>query len=228
MKQSKCLWLALAFLLQLVLAANAFAIALPDVSLSLGAAYPLHLQFGDNKATITTIESTSGNSLSSNSGMSILLLTVELSSLGTYLMMLLRSKTEGKECSTNGDEAGVVLLAGEFHVVLLNGNRLAALLLQPHVTIECATTKVKIEGLALGSFESTGTEATELTQLGYILKGNGAGKPALKEYINDEDKLSNALLLTNFGAGFFESSINIGEEITLTTLESKMFVITSR
>jgi hypothetical protein len=215
------------YLVMLVLAvsvAAASAETLPDVSIALGGSYPIHLLFKDNGKTASFFESVNGEGLESI-GFELLLLFANLSALGTYLASLLGVK----DCNTAGDAEGVILMNGEFHVVLLAGKtRLGLLLLQPKVTVECGASNLKFEGLLLASLQNTGSESTELAQFGAILKGNSKGKAELTKYINDSGTESVALYLSNFGTGFLESALDIEEEITMTTLESKMFVISPR
>jgi hypothetical protein len=232
MKRRGALWGLLVALASCVtVVATASAETLPDVSIALGGSYPIHSQFNDNGKTTSFIENTSGERISSSSGLSALLLMTELSSLGTYEVQLLAVKASAKSCNTSGDSSGVVLVSGTSHIVLLAGKTtLGLLFLQPKVTIACEGLNIKVEGSALASLQSTGTESTELTQVGGILKGvaGNKGKPELTKYINDEGTESTALLLSNFGTGFLESAQNVEEEITATTLEGKMFVISPR
>jgi hypothetical protein len=232
MKHLKLLGLAFVALCAFAVAATAAsAETLPDVSIALGGSYPIHMQFKDNGKTVSFLENTSGEKIESKAGLELLLLITELSSLGTYLVSFLESKSSGKNCNTEGDSTGVILVKGEFHVVLLAGKTtLGLLFLQPKETIKCEGLNVKVEGSALGSLQSTGTESTELTQVGGILKGvsGNKGKPELTKYINDSGTESTALLQSNFGTGLLESAENVQEETTATTLEGKMFVISPR
>ena len=56
------------------------AFALPDISITLGGAYPLHLNFADNGATSTRLESGSGTQLEGR-GVSILLFNGQINSV---------------------------------------------------------------------------------------------------------------------------------------------------
>jgi hypothetical protein len=212
-----------------VACAVASAETLPDVSVALGGSYPIHSQFSNNEKTKSLLEDTSGNRLESTGGLAMLMLMAELSSLGTYTATFSKVKTESRSCSTSGDASGVILVSGTGQMVLLAGKTtLGVLYLQPKVTIECEGVKVKVEGSALSSLQSTGTESTELSQLGGILKGAGKGKAELTKYINDSGTESAALLLANFGTGLLESDESVEEEVTATALEGKMFVISPR
>ncbi len=200
-------------------------IVLPDISIALGGSYPLHLNFEDNKKTVSSLETTGGSLLKSKSGLLVLFLISELSALGTFDALFLKVEQGTQECHSVGDSEGTVLLTGEFHVVL-GPSGLEALLLISEFEIICGKVKVKVKGSLLSTL-SAGTEAEELTETSSELKGK-AGKPTLTKYYNDEGKTVEALLLSNFGTGFLESDENVEEPVTLKVLESKMFTITGR
>ncbi len=63
-----------------VMAVSAFA--LPDISLTLGAAYPLHLNYLSNIAN-TTLDTAAGTELQGE-GLHVLFLIGELTALGTF------------------------------------------------------------------------------------------------------------------------------------------------
>jgi hypothetical protein len=215
-----------------IMATSAFA--LPDVSITLGGAYPIHLD-RTLLSTKTALETTSGSKLAGE-GLLVLFLFLELTSLGKFEALFLNVKEEGggaAKCNSTSDKTGEVLTKGTFHVVLLTNGSVKQLgdLLEPEeVKIECGEVKIKVKGTLLSPQLQEGTEATEFNTVLFALEGNGKGKQKQTKYLNDSGTESAALLLSNFGSGFLESNevLVAPTEITLLTLENKMFVITGR
>lgn len=67
----------------------------------------------------------------------------------------------------------------------------------------------------------------ELTEVGGKLEGS-KGKNTLTKYFNDEGHEVEAKLEANFGTGFIQTDVTVGEEIKIKALEGKMFEITGR
>jgi len=210
-------------------ATSASAFVLPDVSIALGGASPLHLNFADDSTTLTALEDTSGNKLEGKGVGVLLLLQAALGALGVFelhFLNVIESKTEEK-CKTGGDSAGEVLVTGEWHVVPISTTPLVngiAFLLIHLVVIECGTKKVDVKGCALAEILAKNSEDVESTK-GKI---NGAsGKAELTKYINDAGTGVKCELEEEFGNTkiFRQASekVNGGTEITLTALEGKMY-----
>jgi hypothetical protein len=212
-----------------IMATSAFA--LPDVSITLGGAYPIHL-VRTLLSTKTALETTSGSKLTGE-GILVLFLFPELTSLGKFEALFLNVEEGTTKCESTGDKTGEVLTKGTFHVVLLTNGSVKQLgdLLEPEeVKIKCGEVSIKVKGSLLSPQQQEGTEATEFNTVLFLLQGNGKGKQLQTKYLNDSGTESAALLLSNFGSGFLESNevLVAPTEITLLTLENKMFVITGR
>jgi hypothetical protein len=201
------------------------ASALPDVSLTLGGAYPLHLNFADNGNTPWRFSTAGGNTFE-GSGFSELHLFTELSALGTYRLDLLNAKRNGVNCNSTGDAAGVVLESGEVHVVLTRGGILANLFLISQYEIECGALSILIRGSYLVRLNA-GKESEALTSETEDLTGS-KDKQELSEYLNSGGTAIKAKLETEEGAGFTAADEDVEEEYALTVLGSNMFVITGR
>lgn len=227
MRHLKILGVALVAMFALGITATS-AFALPDISIALGGAYPIHLQFGDNGKTKSLLETITGAALHGE-GLLLLLLTKELSSLGTYEALFLNvigPLPKTTNCNTEGDKKGEVLTTGTFHVVYIKLTPLTlgiAFLTAP-VTIKCEKTTTKVEGCALSTLEAA---EGELTKVSGELKGE-KGKNNLTKYFNSEGKEVECKLLSNFGTGNQQSDEVVAEPIPLEVLEGKMFEITGR
>ena len=161
MKQLKLLGLALVAMFALGITVTS-AFALPDISITLGGAYPLHLNFADNGATVTKLESGAGTQLEGK-GVSILLLTGELTALGTFRADFLNVTRSGTNCNSVGDATNVVLTEGSFHIVYTNLSplTLGTLFLPKTVIIDCGKLEIEVKGDVIAGMNGIGTEATE-------------------------------------------------------------------
>jgi hypothetical protein len=222
-----CTLLAFAFM-----SANALAsVSLPDISITLvGGAYPIHAQA--TAASAPTTLSTANGSVLTGTGVTVLLLTTELSALGTFTMDYTNNLQAGSsnKCNSVGDAAGLVLMGGEFHVVPigLSPLKLGILFLVSSFTVLCESgLEIEIKGNFLGTLSKIGTEATELTEPFSAIEGE-RGKQAISEYYNDGGTRILAKLTSESGAGPMASAINIGPELGLAVLGSQMIVITNR
>jgi hypothetical protein len=217
-----------------VLTTSASALELPDVSIALSEAYPLHLDV--TYLTTSDIENISSEGLESkesNGGSVLLLLLVNtLTTLGTYSLLFTKIHLvkEGKEesiCSSEGDPTtnGEVLEGGTFHIVFRSTSPLSRgiLFLEREIKVTCGTVKIKIKGSMLARLEQpSGTEETTLLLTSIT---GSAGKPTNTAYLNDSGETEHAELLSNFGTGFVELALNIVKPADLHALEGKMFTI---
>ena len=201
------------------LATSAFA--LPDISLTLGGAYPLHLAWKS-----TTVATKVSNPVETLSGVGFLLeLSLsELGSLGELNSFIFTNVVNEKDESCEGLRDGY-----EWHIVYssLNPLKLGILFLIPETPVKCGVVDVKIKGSALGAVSGIGEELTELTFMEVTLTGNGKGKPTYKTYWNGAGEEKSAQTLINFGTGYKEAALEVGTMVP-TALEGKMFVITNR
>jgi hypothetical protein len=194
MRQLKILGAALVAIFALGITATSALAILPDLhclkSEEPGTTKcPVHLHFADNGVTKTELQSTAGGKLEGK-GVSILLLTTELSSLGTFgaIFLAVEWKKESTKCNTKGDAAGAVVTKGAFHVVYwsLSPLRVGIAFLPEEVTIECGVNKtIKVEGCALSTAEPKKPFESELdvTNIDGALEGSG-GKNALTAFDN--------------------------------------------
>jgi hypothetical protein len=200
---------------------------LPDISVTLtGGKYPVHA-VGSLATAVTTLSSASGAVLGGN-GVTLLLLTTELSGLGTFTADFtnVNNPNNKENCHSTGDVSGVVLLGGEFHLVL-SPNNLGILFLVSEFEITCGSLSLLVRGNLLGGLTNIGGEANELTGVGGVLEGK-EGKQNISEYFNDGGTKVKAKLETEAGAGFVASAENVTGELVLSVLGSQMIVITNR
>jgi hypothetical protein len=225
MRYLKILGVALVAMFSLgVTVTSAFA-TLPDISIALGGAYPIHLNFADNKETPTKLETTGGSKLEGK-GLLVLLLVTELSALGTFEALFLNVKEGAKECNSVGDKKEEVLTKGTFHIVYptLSPLTIGIAFLVEEVTIECAKVKVKVKGCALSSITHPKNSSEDVELITGALEGKN-GKNTLTKYDNDEGNSVECKLEANFGTGFLQAAEIVGEPIHIVSLESKMFTI---
>jgi hypothetical protein len=228
MRYLKLFGAAFSALLALGAAVTSPAVALPDLSLTLaGTSFPLVLDV--TLLNYTTTVSTSGGAAYTAGALLILLATRALSSLGTYEALFQSVVGAGEKCHSEGDPVAEVLTKGTYHLVYTSLSPLTLgllFLVQPY-EITCGMAgSATIRGSMLASL-SAGTEPTELTELTFLLAGNGLGKPSLTNYYNDGGTGVRPKLELNLGAGFVEAAQELGT-ILIRSLQSKMFVITNR
>jgi hypothetical protein len=238
MKRFKLFGVTLAALFMLGVAVATSALALPDVSLTLiGSAFPLNLKANQPKAK-TDLSNVIGEKLEGE-GVLLRLDLTALGHLGTFELLFTKIKQGTESCHSeeggSADPAGEVLMKGSWHVVytsLLGTPALALglLLLFTPLTLICGSKSIQLRGDTLMSVTSSsiGSEASELTAVGDVLEGNGAGAPNLSTYYNEGGTAVKAKLEANFGSGFKGGAWEIHEVVTSTAEGSNMFVITSR
>jgi hypothetical protein len=213
------------------MAASASAFTLPDISIALGGTYPLHAE-GSLPTTAATELSNAGGSVLTGEGVSLLLLTIELSNLGTFSSTFLKVRRAKEPCHSVGDEQGVVLVAGEFHIVLGPGGTkklLYILFLVTRFLIICESgLEVDVLGTELGTFALNGEVETEQYETARGKLTAKKGVPALSEYFNDGGTIVKTKLESESGGGFVKSAQNVEGELILTTLNGKMFTVTGR
>jgi hypothetical protein len=225
--------LLVAIVFGITVATSAFA--LPDLSVTLGGTYTLQL-FSTEIGVATKLSSTSGSKLKGE-GYLLILKAPELTSLGSFEAKFTEvTNTEGRSCNTIGTVEGSVITDGTYHLVYTSlagspqGLQLGTLFLPVTFEMECGKEQlIRVRGSALSSISRVGTEATELTEAGLSLTGNGAGVPTFKFWYNDAGVAQQAKLESNFGAGFVQAAEEIAEPLTLAVRSGgPMFVITRR
>ena len=237
MRHFKLLGVAVAALCMMGIATASSAFVLPDISLTLGGTYPLHLE-----VTLLTVRTALSNVVKetiTGEGLLVLYLLTALGHLGTFQALFTKTVKGIEPCfSEEGiskDPSGEILTKGSWHLVYTSlanstqGLQLGILYLVSPVKIKCGPIEINVKGDTLSSVDTlAGGEATEYTSLGGILKGDGEGHPNIKFFYNEGGTSVKAKLEANFGTGFKEAAEEISELVTVTALESNMFVVTSR
>jgi hypothetical protein len=208
------------------------AVNLPDISVTLtGGTYPLHLQ-----GTLPKISwrlGTASGVVWEGTGVTLLLLTTDLSALGkfTFDFTNMEEPKTGAKCNTAGDASGVVLESGEFHLVPLEVSAslpIGILFLVSEFEIKCAGSYEPIfRGDLLSGLEGIGTETTELTSLATTLEGE-LGKQNVNSYFNDGGTKIEPKFEIEEGAGFVAADIDLVGQLGLSVLGSQMIRITNR
>jgi len=113
-----------------------------------------------------------------------------------------KTSTEAK-CKTAGDEAGIILVLGTWHLVFDKRTPellTAVLFLIETVTLTCGVLKVEVKGTLLClELEVT---SSKVTHLFHCIQEKGVTKDPV--YFNSEEKEVKAALLCSFGAAFKE------------------------
>jgi hypothetical protein len=208
------------------------AVDLPDISVTLtGGIYPIHIQGTLPRAA--TRWGDSGGVILEGEGVTLLLLTTELSALGTFMLDYTNYEEPktGAKCQTAGDAAGVILVKGEFHLVPLEVSAalpLGILFLVSEFEFRCKESlEFEERGATLGTLENIGTENQELTTLATTLEGE-LGKPNVKSYFNDGGTKIEPKLEIELGTGFVAADLDVVGQLGLSVLGSQMIRITNR
>jgi hypothetical protein len=232
MKPSKRACAVLGTLLSMpTIATNAqAAVRLPDITVTLsGGAYPIYVEASLPNASVS-FGSSSGIAIEGK-GVTLLLLTSELSALGQFTAVITHYEEPlGGACNTPGDASGVILMHGEFHLVptSLSPLALGILFLVSEFFIECPVDgREAIFGRMLGGLNDIGSEATELTGFGTTLVGRDS-EQQLSEYYNDGGTRIRTKLISESSLGIDEIDENVEGDLGLSVLGSRMLVITNR
>lgn len=206
-------------------ATSAMAVTLPDIHVALNEAYPIHFNFESKTAPKTVLETTGGSKLE-GTGLSVLFLVTELSALGTFAVDFFKVLKGTTPCNSTGDAKEVVLLSGEFHLVTLAETPsliVGVLFLFKQLEIVCSKAKVEVRGALVSPVTLTGT-GDNVTGISTWLQGS-KGKAKTINYLNDAGGTETALLESEFGTGFLESSETTSEPVTVLVLNKKMVEI---
>jgi hypothetical protein len=160
----------------------------------------------------------------------LLLLTTELSALGTFVSRYGSVADGGNKCHTPGDSVGVVLLSGEFHVVRIESTplTLGLLFLPAEAEVLCeGGTSILVRGELVSSLESIGSEVSELIKVSSLFAGE-KGKNTLTKFFNGAGEEKTAELEAEAGEGFVQADIAMENEAILAVQGSKMLAITAR
>ncbi|HTZ86343.1 MAG TPA: hypothetical protein VMB05_06720, partial [Solirubrobacteraceae bacterium] len=216
-------------ILSLALASPALALELPDVHLLSGVSYPATGEGSLTGAEAVVLETELGEKLVAEE-VKANLTASELSALGllTLTFTNVREPKSATKCHTSGSAEGTVVLPGEYHFVYTSTTPLtiAMLLLFKELIAECNSSKLKVKVRAptLLKLEKV-VLGTELHEFGIQSKCSGKGKQELKEYLNDEAKLTKGTLTANFGLGFESACLKTEKELVVKM--NKMIGFTS-
>jgi hypothetical protein len=227
MRHLKVLGVALIAMFAFGLTATSAFATLPDLSIALGGAYPVHLQFNDVEKTGTRLNTTAGNKLSGK-GLLVLLLSTALSALGTFEALFLKVKNGTTACEQEGEKnKEEVLTSGEFHLVYptLSPLTLGIAFLLHLILIKCGAVKIHIEGCVVGKITHPEKASEDVELATGLLEGDKKGKNTITEYENEAGEKVKGILLANFGTGFLQAEEAVEEPVHLETLEKKMFTI---
>jgi hypothetical protein len=178
---------------------------------------------GESKTAKTELATISGSKLVGVGYLVQVFVTEDMQKLGKadVLFTQVKEPVSTKECKTEGDELGLVLINNaEWHLVLSPHGVLQILVLVPEFTITCGTLKIKVKGSALSSAEPFGKEVLETeefsgAQLCTFKEGKNTGKAELTEYLNGEGATVKAKLESNFGLAFEESCEQVEGKVKL-------------
>lgn len=220
-----CMALFAVFALAAAFTATSLA-ALPDVSVLSGETYPALGEGSVEGAEVGTLETELGEKLTS-SKVAVSAELLELSSLGPGALVFTgvtepKSKTS---CSTSGDPAGTVKLAGEYHVVNPSAGTPGVLILFKELVVECNSgkLKVKVRAPAVIKLEKV-TSGADASEYGLVSKCSGKGKQELKNYLNEEGVSTKGVLTANFGLGFESACDNVTKELVVKSTKMLNFV----
>ncbi|HLM84921.1 MAG TPA: hypothetical protein VK272_01895 [Solirubrobacteraceae bacterium] len=130
---------------------------------------------------------------------------------GTFHLAEKECASSGVKCTGRGDETGVILLSGGWHLVPSEG---PMVLLSPsELEFSCSVLSAKIKGTILSVVGPVAAKAKE-----YDLEYNeSAGTQELPEYENDSGTVVSTQLLASIGGGAFEETGVKAEEDKITT-----------
>jgi len=216
----------------LVVTATAFGVSLPDMHVLSGEAYSVTAE-GKLKGVEVAILLAALGKLTAEE-VRAKLVVESLDALGKAEFDFINVKeSKGKQtCHTKGDAEGVVLLIGEFHLVLTvsaTTGELAALILFTELTIECvkeigAGIKVFVRGPMLVKVIAPLNKDFTSFEVTVLCKEKDIQLPS--SYFTDEGKeLTKILLLADFGAGKENACELVKEPIKLEIQQKKMIEI---
>jgi hypothetical protein len=196
------------FAVSIAAVASASADELPQFSVETG----FEGKFGASKLNLT------GAAISSPKGE--FTGTATSKRLGGIAIQFLESSLGGKECKTEGDGAGVILVKGEWHLVPRPGSTtdplIAILIPRFHINCLFLNILVLIQGCILGLITPAGKDTTA-----YALNIKAPeNKQELLKFLNDEGKEVLCNLKAQVGTGAETEEVSQEtKEISLTTLK---------
>jgi hypothetical protein len=130
----------------------------------------------------------------------------------------------GEGCETEGSEEGLETLSGSASLVYVDKatKQVAALLTPSASVVRCAGEKLKVKGSLLIPLTPVNTKTSKP---GFILKKSGLAHNEITSYENEKGEIKKAFLEVNYGAGYFQCSLELngGKELQLTA--SKAFTL---
>lgn len=155
-----------------------------------------------------------------------------MADLGSARITLEGSELSGHKCYVEGDslENAVVLVGGEWHIVLDLSGRYMILVLVPEITIKCdgsVTFKLRGSELVLGLNGGMPLESGKeygSFALDWECEAAGSRKAKWKEYSNHEGRAALAKLEINAGLGWEEACEEVKGEFALSAEPSIEFM----
>ncbi len=135
--------------------------------------------------------------------------------LGKFTIDFKSCALGGKECHSEGDAEGVILVKGEYHLVRLGEEKAGVWFLVEPVKISCKflSTKTEVKGNVLGLIEPVNTAGTKFT----INVNVHESKQEWAEYENNEGVKEKAELLGSVNGGAFKAATEESSENKITT-----------
>ncbi len=137
--------------------------------------------------------------------------------LGKFTIDFKSCTLGGKECHSEGDAEGIILVGGEYHLVRLGAGKAGIWFLVNEVKIVCKflSTKAAVKGNVLGGVEPVGTKTTSFT----LSVNVNTGKQEFTEFENNEGVKEKAKLEGSVNGGAFKEATEESAENKITTAE---------
>jgi hypothetical protein len=130
-------------------------------------------------------------------------------------------KPSGTECHTKGAEGEALSGTGSLVYTSKAKDEVGILLTLSSTEILCGAAVEKVQGSIIIPITPVNTQVENL--LIPPITGNGEGKPTRTTYENEKGEVKTAKLEVNYGAGYKEAALEVGEELRLKVEEGKTF-----
>ncbi len=141
--------------------------------------------------------------------------------LGTFTIDFKECSLGGKECHSEGDAEGIVLIAGEYHLVRIKAGDAGVWFLLTTVKLTCKflSLKEELKGNVLGLITPIGTKTTRFTININVIEG----KQETTEFENDGGEKVKASLEANTNGGSFkQTTIEVAENKLTSEKETEI------
>ncbi len=143
--------------------------------------------------------------------------------LGTFTIDFKSCSLGGKECHSEGDTEGIILVKGEYHLVRLGAEKAGIWFLVNEVKITCKflSTKTAVKGNVLGKIEPVNSKTTSFTLPVNVVEG----KQEVTEFENNEGVKEKAKLEGSVNGGAFKAATEESAENKITTEKETEVVV---